>query len=266
MKNVKNKKLVFTIIAICLIIIVVAIVAIVAININTPTSKPKQITKIETQDQALNYVKQMNKLIIEGGTKEELKHYGIDVNNIPSNNIMTGEDAYLRLKPTDEIIKNYKLSSYVKKADGLAKNLEQEIKNNFEFKSGGVVEAKDYFSVLAYYKSFYYMEYMFDFNNLVEQLINKENIIIDVPEKISDKEIADIYKIQVKAMEILDKNLDTYINHDEFHQAYVQFTNGKISMSTNSLNSYLLSISGFSNNIIRANSAERIQQYLKAIK
>jgi len=124
---------------------------------------------------------------------------------------MTGPDSYLRMKPEEEIIKKYKLSSYVRQADKLATNLEAKIKENFEFKTKGVVESKNYYSVLVYYKSFYYREYIEDFNAIVRILINKEKLNIDASTEVDYEKVAEIYKIQVKAMEILNKHNMNYI-------------------------------------------------------
>jgi len=178
---------------------------------------------------------------------------------------MTGPDSYLRMKPEEEIIKKYKLSSYVRQADKLATNLEAKIKENFEFKTKGVVESKNYYSVLVYYKSFYYREYIEDFNAIVRILINKEKLNIDASTEVDYEKVAEIYKIQVKAMEILNKHLNEYMNKNEFHKTYIKFTNRKVSTSVNSLNSYLLSLSDFAhaNSNVNTVSNERVQKYLK---
>ena len=64
-------------------------------------------------------------------SKEELNKV-IKSDKFDSNYLLTGENCYFRLKPSDEIIKNNNLANYSKIQNNLANKVEKQVSEELE--------------------------------------------------------------------------------------------------------------------------------------
>lgn len=64
-------------------------------------------------------------------SKEELNKV-IKSDKLDSNYLLTGENCYFRLKPSDEIIKNNNLANYSKIQNTLANKVEKQVSEELE--------------------------------------------------------------------------------------------------------------------------------------
>lgn len=242
------------------IIIIICIVLFIIFNDYGNTEE----NAINSVAEAEEYVQKLNQAVIEGGTKAELiTLFGNE--ELLDENIMTGNDSFLRTKPDSEVIQDYNLDNYVDVASELADNLENKIKDNFEFNIESVSENNGQYDLTVTYKSYYYSQYLNDLTNLQVAIIDQTDIDLE-EETDENKIIATVYMAKVKAASIIDKYLDTYVNQDEENTTEISFAKGKINNSAESLESYLLNLNGYAyQNDLASSSAERINQYISEI-
>lgn len=240
----KNIKRIIIAVGIILIIVLVAILLLVFQNNNKEPKEEKWPEKITSKEIAEKYIDNLSDLIINGGTKEEYtKAFGNA--KVPQLYIMTGEYSSFRVTPSSKIIEEYNLKEYVDKQEELAKNLEKHIKDNFSYNIEGTVEEENYYSVLVSYKSYYYLNYSNDLNEIRNLLLTKAGYNLDENITENDKFIADSFKAKVKAAELLDNYLDSYNNSNEENSVYVRFDNREKASSFDNLQSYLINLNGY---------------------
>ena len=241
-------------------IIVILLCVVIFIIFNNDNEKVEENT-INSAGEAEEYVKKLNQALIEGGTKEELMTL-FGNKNFFDEDIMTGKDSFLRTTPESEIIKNYSLDNYVNVASELADNLENKIKDNFEYNIESISESNGQYDLVITYKSYYYLQYFNDLTSLQMALIDRAGINLE-EETDENKIVATAYMAKIKAASIIDKYLDTYVNNDEINTVTLSFAKGKIENSSDSLESYLMNILGYAYQNELANSLnERVSQYL----
>lgn len=209
-------------------------------------SKPPKKEDPKTQEKTVTeYVEKLNKVIMDGGTKQQYLSV-LRRDQILNTDIMTGPDMYLRQKPSNKVIQKNSLSSYTKKGEELAKNLEKAIKDNFECEIEGVLTKEDYLAVLVTYKSFYYNAYVKDLNSIQNELLIKVGYDFDNLTKEQEKTIeVDSYKAKVKAASLLNDRLDMYKNNEESKRVYINFDGKKIEGNSDNFLSYLMNLEGY---------------------
>ncbi len=210
-------------------------------------------------------IAQVNNLVISSATKEELAT-AINVDDINSLSIMTGEDSYMRLLPSKNKIDEYNLQKYQKEQDSLATIVEKSIKDNFVFelekKTAKINDATVYYGVL---KAFYQMTYLQDLQELQRVLFEEYKL----SNGITDEEVEQ-YKAKVVAMKILNEKLNQYKNNDQYCGAAVYQYEDEESTSM-SLLSYLNLLQGinFHNEDVEElenTREERITKYIEEAK
>ena len=233
-----------------IIIILILIIAVLSIGggivLMNSNSKPPKKEDPKTQEKTVTeYVEKLNKVIMDGGTKQQYLSV-LRRDQILNTDIMTGPDMYLRQKPSNKVIQKNSLSSYTKKGEELAKNLEKAIKDNFECEIEGVLTKEDYLAVLVTYKSFYYNAYVKDLNSIQNELLIKVGYDFDNLTKEQEKTIeVDSYKAKVKAASLLNDRLDMYKNNEESKRVYINFDGKKIEGNSDNFLSYLMNLEGY---------------------
>ncbi len=151
----------------------------------------------------------VKKLIYEDVKQKEIeKVLGTPITN---QLFITGKESYIMESPNEDLIKKYKLESYVKKQKKYASHIQEAFKERFQFE---LLHSEDEGDVV--YKDFqfitiYYGLYKEDLNSLVDIGVKMKNLDLTRIER-SEKLQIEWYKIKVLAMQILDQNLDIYKN------------------------------------------------------
>ncbi len=243
----KNKKIFIIIGIVVLIILIIGLI----IKIFSGAEKTVPLREMAKRD-----IKEFTNLVIDGGSKSELKEIS-GLKEFWPKNIMTGKDSYLNKKPSDEFITSNNLTSYVDKSKQYIDNFEKKLKDNYKYKIGDVYISKGQAQVVITLMPYYYSVYMYDLDNIQSKLLSMAGI--------DDK--ASKYKAKVKAMEILDSHLDEYLNKDNKVKIGVLYDKDKSAEMQNSFNSYLISLNGYyhSNEVIDAlyaSANERVEGYI----
>lgn len=258
----KTKVIILVVIAALLIVIGIAL----TFTIGKSSKQAEKNTIENAKKEAEEYVKKLNKILIEGGSKKELTDALYTTNILPSD-IMTGPDMYLRQKPDDKISKGKNLEAYIKKANELAINVEKVVKDNFEYNIEGIVDGENYVSVLVSYKTYYFNAYINDLTQIQNELLIKAGYNLEnKAETSTDQFKVDMYKARIKAATLLDNQLADYINQQETKKVYVEFTNRKPAKSSDSFISYLMNIKGYTyNQQGKFKSTDQVNEFIKDI-
>lgn len=235
-----------------ILIIILAVLAVATITLgivlltkDNPTTTTKQ-EEPKTQEEVVTaYVERLNKVIMEGGTKEQLVSV-LRREQVLDTDIMTGPDMYLRQTPSKKVIQKNNLSTYTKKGEELAKQLEKAIQDNFECEIEGVLTKEDYLAVLVTYKSFYYNAYIKDLNSIQNELLIKAGYDFDNFTEDQEKTIeVDSYKAKIKAASLLSDRLDMYKNNEESKRVYINFDGKVVEGNSDNYLSYLMNLEGY---------------------
>jgi len=244
----KNKKKLI-IIGFAIIFIVIGVVLVINNNYNKNMKKT---------------LEKVNSLALKGATKNELSKI-FKTDDLESDYLLTGPDCYMRLKPSDEKIKENSLSSYVKEQDKLSKTVEKNIEENFYTLISDTTRKENNATVYSgVVRTFYQLEYLQDLKAIQSSIINeyKENNEVD--------EEIDNYKAKIVAMKILDKKLDTYKNKDEYSgfNIYVYEDDTKTGSSFVSYMNMLQGINYHNEyvNKLEDTREERIKEYIEEAK
>lgn len=204
----------------------------------------------------------ISQLAISGASKEELSKY-FNIENLDSNSIMTGPDSYMREKPSDEIIKQYKLSDYIKLQDKLAANVEKKIKDNFTLILGEkTTDANGGTVYSGSVKGYYQLEYLLDLKTLQSTLSDEYK---------EDNDEVTNYKAKVIAMKILDDYLSIYENKKYFGGINLYIYSDDEEKTATSYISFLNALQGVSYNNEEVDKLEstrdtRLKEYLENAK
>lgn len=158
--------------------------------------------------------------------------------DLSNRHIYYGKDSYFRTMGNG--MSN--VENIHKIRDTHANKLEEVLKDNFE------IELLDYIVTLddavvqrVKYKSFYYNEFMKDFEQVYNEIVSySEYKDYDFEKDInSTKGIADLYKLKVKALEIMCNHLDDYVNKDEYVTYDLVYRKGKTEVENDYLSLYM---------------------------
>ncbi len=227
-------------------IIIIAIILLIAF---WPKKQEENYTKKEIVEKVSNG-------FINGISKEKLEK--LMNQDIADKTMITGNDAYLLTKPSQNKIDQYNLNEYVQKNQTYFSNLEKKIKENYSWEFDGEAEANQS-SYIINVKSYSYGTYLSDLEEMVNQLMIR----------VSDNTPKDInkYKAKVIAMKILNSHLDEYICN-EVKTILIDFTNINSDETKNSLMQYLVDLAGYNNlqdeniNAMEQNRQTRITEYI----
>lgn len=237
----KKRKLIIIIFIVAILLIAVGcIIYFIPSNNNTKTNTSDPAM---SEEEASQYIEDLNNAIINGATREELVKT-LHSDEILDTYIMTGEDMYLLQCPNDDIIKKYSLEQYVTLNQQLASRLQSYIQNNFEYSINDISANDEDTTVKITYKTYYYNAYINDLSTIQNKLLERAGYDF---ETLTDSEElqADIYKSKVKAASILDNYLDNYVNESEFLDTNVTYLNNRIEDSGDKFISYLINLTGF---------------------
>ena len=221
-------------------IIIIVIITLLLISIGSliyfttdNNNDPKELSNQKIEEN----IKNLTRAIMNGGTEEQLvKTTGNEA--ILDSLIMTGEDMYLRKTPEDYIQDEYPLDEYITLSKTLANNLEQKIKDNFNYRVVSISKDGNDTLITVSYKTFYYNAYINDLNKIIDNLLTRKGYNLNTVIK-SDKLIADTYKAKIKAALILNDRLDNYINNNEYLESTFIYE------SNNYLMSYFYALTGY---------------------
>lgn len=247
---VKMRKKIIALVASVLIIICLALALYFYLN-------PPEM-KVESALEAEKYINEVNSLIIKGSSKKRIKK--VLKFDLECELIMVGKDAYQRKRPADEIIQKYDLNSYAFEAERLSSNLEEKIKDNYSVKTIKTSKENNFYVSKINYQTFYYAAYVGDLKSLETEILAKTGLHYDDKSE-KDEEIANKYKAKVKAMQILDKHLDNYINKNEKLSFDLYLMEGKSSQSKNEVKGYLYGILGYNYEKFELYNVTRINGY-----
>lgn len=223
-------------------IIIIVIIALLLIGLgsiiyftdnNNDNNEPKEPSNQEIKDDITN----LTNIIINNGTEEELsKVTGNEA--ILDSLIMTGKDMYLRKTPEDYIQAEYPLDEYITLSKTLADNLEQKIKDNFDYEITSITKDGNDTLITVSYKTFYYTAYINDLNKITDNLLTKAGYDLNTVIR-GDEFTADSYKAKIKAALILNDSLDNYTNNNEYLESTFIYD------SSNYLMSYFYALTGY---------------------
>lgn len=224
---------------IILLIILTLIGAIIFINLKSDKKQLKKTKEEEMSEKVEEFTKAVTSDKI---TKEEFTK--ITGAKIFKEDIMLGKETFLREKPP---INEEKIKKYIKAQDKYATNVENKIKENFEYKIEKTITSVDHVIVTtvkfkSYYYSWYLLELMQTQEKLLKQIYYKAETGFDGNLTEQSKIIE--YKSKIKAMEILDSRLDDYQNKDEYMTFDIKYTEKDRNESKNSIMQYYSSLKG----------------------
>ncbi len=186
--------------------------------------------------------------------------------------LTVGEESYLRNKPSDEIIKNYDLSSLIEQQKYYVGRVEKKYLDNLKYEvvSEEVGDGKlcENIEIVTYYYSLYLNDYINITSSLTDFIVDDDNDT----KKEKEEKIVKNYKIQVAALRVLDNYLDDYDNFSkEKEEVKICYEDGKLKDKDQML-TLLIALQGelYSNmnmgdEVVARKSDERLQKYLKEI-
>ena len=220
--------------------------------------KDKPIKDIQTEEVTKKEINELiDTIFTEDVSEKELEK--IVGSNIESYYIYYGKDSYIRTGFTFNL---KGLEEYDKKLDQYADELERIIKDNFTVTTNEYIvsEEGDIIQRLRY-KSYYYICFIKDYMALRDKLLtytglNMEQINLG---NMTEEDKVKVYKINVKALEIMSNHFDDYKNNNEYID-YELFYTKKDTLITNDYYSLLINLSGnFYKNVSYTTDQERIK-------
>ena len=268
-----NKKLGLIGLIIGILVLLVGVVFIINDKEETPKDNPSQdnpsdkpgeeekdkpIKDIQTEEVTKKEINELiDTLFKDNVTKKELEK--IVGTNIENYYIYYGKDSYVRTGFTFNL---KGLEEYDKKLDQYADKLEKVIKDNFEVVTNEYIvsEEGDIIQRLRY-KSYYYICFINDYMSLRDKLLTYTDLNIEQINlgNMTEEDKIKVYKINVKALEIMSNHFDDYKNNNEYID-YELFYTKKDTIITNDYFSLLINLSGnFYKNASYATEQERIK-------
>lgn len=181
-------------------------------NIESKTLKDVQTEKV-TRDEIINYIELLYSDSVT--LKQVEKITGTDVS---ADMLFIGKDSYLNELPSDKIIKDYDLSEYVEKQKIYVSHVEDVIRSNLDYQLGEYIVSEEGDVVQKFsYRTYYYQLYLGDLNEVMNNLIpyvfdDYSDMLV---RNLTDQELAKMYQLKVKALEIMNDYINNYINNDE---------------------------------------------------
>lgn len=192
------------------------------------------------------------KTFSEGQTIKELSE--ISNGDVFSEDILIGEESYLREKPS---IEDDELDKYKKAQKKYASRVEEYIKKNFDYKiENTITSIEGIVAVTVTHKNYYYFWYLVELKVMEEQLLKMSGYIPDstFDGKVSQETNKIYYKIKIKAMEILDDYLDDYVNDNEYFTSTIKYDPKNKSNTADSIMQYNSNLSGAGYSDLNMNS------------
>lgn len=210
------------VIVVCIILLGISLlVGGVLISVFTPSSdsskKEKKLKDIQTEqvtkDEITGYIEL---LYSDKATIEDVKK--IADADISGDMLFIGNDSYLRQIPSNKIMTQYSLGEYKKKQDIYASNVEKLMRKNLDYQLGEYIVSEEGDIVQKFsYRTYYYQLYLGDLNQLISTLM--PNVFEDyssmLVRELNDEELAKMYQLKVKALEILNDYINNYVNENE---------------------------------------------------
>lgn len=223
----------------------------------------KKIEEIQTEEKTTKEINELvDALFKEDVSKEELEK--ITGTKLSNYDIFYGKDSYLRT-----IGNNINgLDEYKTKQNEYINSLETKIKDNSDVQIKEYIVSADGAIVQNLtYKTYYYDYFINDYNYLVKELIKYTNIDLNATEEkpITKEEKEKIYKIQIKALEIMSNYFDDYKNESEIKEYQLIYRKDDKKVINNYF-SLLINLSGkfYKNKKFSSDSSEkRIKKYIE---
>ena len=210
------------VIVVCIILLGISLlVGGVLISVFTPSSdsskKEKKLKDIQTEqvtkDEITGYIEL---LYSDKATIEDVKK--IADADISGDMLFIGKDSYLRQTSSNKIMTRYSLGEYKKKQDIYASNVEKLMRENLNYQLGEYIVSEEGDIVQKFsYRTYYYQLYLGDLNQLISTLM--PNVFEDyssmLVRELNDEELAKMYQLKVKALEIMNDYINNYVNENE---------------------------------------------------
>jgi len=209
------------IILISIILIIIAIIMIL-LSIGLNKEKPENNRKVSKK----NYVN--NVINDEFYNKDEtIKELETTIgSSMIKDEIFIGKDSAIRHKPSNDLIKQYKLNDYIVIQEKLATKVEKRIIDNVEYKA--VTQSENYIDYEI--KPWYFYNYSYDLSILTELIMNDAGFVVTEKNVFKEDYTINEFKARVKALIILDNSLTDYDNVDnEIIYFTFHFRNNKAS-------------------------------------
>ena len=187
--------------------------------------------------------------------------------------LTTGENSYLRNKPSDEIIEKYNLSSLKEQQEYYVSRVEKKYLDNLKYEVVSEEVGEGSLCENIEITTYYYSLYLNDYINITSSL---ENEIIDEKKdtkKEQEEKIVKNYKNQIAALKVLDNYLDDYDNFSkEKEEVKICYEDGELKDKDQIL-TLLIALQGelysnmdMNNEVVLKKSNERLEKYLKEIE
>ncbi len=183
-------------------------------NPKNPSGELKDIqTEEVTKDEITKYIEL---LYSDDVTVEKVEKFtGSDVG---SEMLFIGKDSYLREMPSKRIMNTYKLDEYREKQDIYVSNVEKLMRDNLDYQLGEYIVSEEGDIVQEFrYRTYYYQLYLGDLNEIMNRLM--PNVFTNYSEMLvrdlTEEELAKMYQLKVKALEIMNDYINNYVNNNE---------------------------------------------------
>ena len=232
----KNKYLKGILVFIC-IFSIMAVVFILQIKFDDDTGKDpdiedfknKQIEEIQTKEKTEEELNSLVEILFDDNvTREDIGHI---IGVIPeSANIFYGKDSFIRSIGHDA----KRDAKYEEAVDKYANELESIIKRNFNFEIKEYIISADGDIVQEVkYRTYYYVDFIKDYTSLCNELLKYTDLDLEKIVNIgaTDEEKASMYKVNVKALEIMSNHFKEYVNENETLEYSLVYRKGDKSIS-----------------------------------
>lgn len=183
-------------------------------NPKNPSGELKDIqTEEVTKDEITKYIEL---LYSDDVTVEKVERFtGSDVG---SEMLFIGKDSYLREMPSKKIMNTYKVDEYREKQDIYVSNVEKLMRDNLDYQLGEYIVSEEGDIVQEFrYRTYYYQLYLGDLNEIMNRLM--PNVFTNYSEMLvrdlTEEELAKMYQLKVKALEIMNDYINNYVNNNE---------------------------------------------------
>lgn len=162
---------------------------------------------------------ELNKLVDALFNDDTTKDYLSELTGVTVDNyyIFYGKDSYIRTLGSN--ISG--LDQYKKRQKEYATTLEEKIKDNFNFEIKDYIISADGAIVQRLeYQTYYYNYFVQDYSYLTSELMKYTDVDLEAVEErnLTNEEKEKIYKIQIKALEIISNYFDNYQNDNEIKE------------------------------------------------
>ena len=211
MKDSIKKILLFIILIIIVLIIILSFVFI---------NKKKETPKVSKEKYIDNIV---NDVFFEKNVTIDELNDATDTKLI-KNDIFIGKDSELRYRPSEKLIKKYKLKDYIPIQDKLAGEVEKRALNNIEYK---VIDKNEDDNYIEYeIKPWYAYKYLRNVEYLKEMIMEDAGFVSDVNTVFTEEYEINNFKSRVIALRVLSNHLSDYDNINNEKLRFSFYFNG----------------------------------------